>query len=134
MTLPSISIDGKDGQARATFIADAGPVTVESDVHFEGNPFYITPDDLKTIKRIDNLRLIENGVFYGDLEVKIEVDNDAPIVALEYEPGDFEVKKNDLEYVMLAASTDTARPVLNTVLFTSSRLAATDGYRLHLVE
>jgi len=134
MSLPSISIDGKDGQARATFIADAGPVTVESSIHFEGDPFYITPDDLKTIKRIDNLRLIENGVFYGDLEVKIKVDSEsAPMVALEYEPGDFEVKKNDLEYVMLAASTDKARPVLNTVLFTSSRLAATDGYRLHLV-
>jgi len=37
MSLPSISIDGKDGQARATFIADAGPVTVESSIHFEGD-------------------------------------------------------------------------------------------------
>ena len=132
-TLPCISIDGKNGQARATFFADAGLVTVESSVHFEGDPFYIAPDDLKTIKRIDNLRLIENGVFYGDLEVKIKVDNDAPMMALEYEQGDFEVKKNDLDYVMLAASTDKARPVLNCVLFTSNRLAATDGYRLHLV-
>ena len=133
-TLPCISIDGKNGQARATFFADAGLVTVESSVHFEGNPFYIEPDDLKTIRRVDNLYLVKDGVFYGDLEVDLKVDSEnMPMIALENEQEGLKVKRDDLDYIMLAASTDETRPVLNSILFTSKRLVATDGFRIHIV-
>ena len=130
-----ISIDGSEGKARATLILnDSTKVTIESKVDFEGESFEIQPDDLKIIKRVDNLRLVRNGVFYGDLEVKIPVSTlTAPMAALEYEPGEYEVTKQDMEYILLAASTDNTRPVLNSVLFTANRLASTDGFRLHLV-
>jgi hypothetical protein len=128
----NILIDGKDGFARATVKLDGyTTVTIESPVDFEGDPYFIEPDDLKILKRVDNLLFIHGTKWVGDLEVNTE-----PRMEVELEPvnpveGEFLVERDELDYVLLAASTDQTRPVLNAVYFENDRLVTTDGFRLH---
>ena len=128
----NIKIDGKDGAARATIKLDMATVTVLSNVRFEGKPFYIEPDDLKTIKRVDDLRLVNDSQFVGDLTVDIpERKEEEELEPVEFTPGDYFVARDDLDYVLTATSTDLTRPVLNAVCFTKEHMVSTDGYRLH---
>jgi len=129
----NILIDGKDGFARATVMLDENTtVTVESPVQFEGKPYFIAPDDLKILKRIDNLLFIRGTKWVGDMEVdtepRTEIDELEPVNPVE---GEFLVERDELDYVLLATSTNRKRPVLNSVLFEEEKLVATDGYRIH---
>jgi len=130
-TNTNILIDGKNGVARATVYMGNTTVTVLSDVIFEGEPFFIEPDDLKTFKRVDDLQIIHDNRWVGDVSVTVPHREELELKPVEFVEGDYSVNRDDLEYVMLATSGDKSRPVLTGVLFTNKHLVATDGFRLH---
>jgi len=132
MTEDNILIDGKDSMARATISVKNATVTVYSNVPFAGDPFYITPDDLKIIRRVDDLRLIHDRQFVGKPTVEITERRKGILQPVQKTIGTFTVDRSKLEYVLLAASNDPSREILNSIFFTATHMVATDGYRLHV--